>query len=236
MTRVRSPNYPGISLPDAIERVGKIFSEEQHMAAARDVFIKHMGYSSKSGPALKAISAVEKFGLIEPSGKDKYKVSYLARTILYGSEEEKSEAIIKAAFKPDLFAAIYEEWKGGQPSDANLKSFLINKNFAIEALDKVIRCYKSTMELVNSRRTPNNALELPLEQEKVERNKEMQRNQPIIQKNISNTRNPVSITITGDKIEVSGTIGDKRAAERLIEQISAIKGFLPDKEDLGVSA
>ena len=65
MARVRSPNYPAISLPDALTRVKTIHDAEQHLAAPRNVIAKHLGYNGLNGAALTTISAISKYGLLE---------------------------------------------------------------------------------------------------------------------------------------------------------------------------
>lgn len=149
MARIRSPNYPAISLPEAIERVRKIHAKEQHLAAPREVIAAHLGYGGLNGASNKAISAISKYGLLEDVNGDKVKVSPLAMSILFpGAPSEKTAAIKEAAFKPAIFSEIAGEWGGQQPSDANLRSWLIRRNFASDALDRVIQSYRDTIGLV----------------------------------------------------------------------------------------
>lgn len=149
MARVRSPNYPQLSLPEALDRVRKIHAKEQHLAATRDVIASHLGYGGMNGASAKAISAIAKYGLLEDAGPDKMRVSPLALSIIFPRDgQEKAQAIRRAAFNPSLFSDIAAEWEGHQPSDANLRSFLIRRNFSSDALDRVIASYKETMTLV----------------------------------------------------------------------------------------
>jgi len=83
MARVRSPNYPALSLPEAISRVKTIHDAEQHLAAPKDVIAKHLGYNGLNGAALSTVSAIGKYGLIEEANGDKMRVSPLAISILY---------------------------------------------------------------------------------------------------------------------------------------------------------
>ena len=149
MGRVRSPNYPAISLPEAIKAVASIHLAEQHLAAPKEVVAKHLGYTSFHGLAGRMVSAIEKYGLLEEVSGDKVKVSPLAMSILFpATPEEKQKAINEAAFKPPLFTAIREEWQGSRPSDENLRVYLVRKKFGSDALDRVIEVYKETMDLV----------------------------------------------------------------------------------------
>ena len=149
MARVRSPNYPALSLPEAIKLVTTVQAAEQHLAAPKEVVAKHLGYASYHGLAGRIVSAIEKYGLLEEVNGNKVKVSPLAMSILFpASPEEKQKAINEAAFKPSLFASIRDEWQGSRPSDENLRVYLIRKKFGSDALDRVIEVYKETMDLV----------------------------------------------------------------------------------------
>src|SRR5437899_98923 len=123
MARIRSPNYPGISLPEAISRISMIHSKEQHLPASREVLAKHCGYNGLNGASLKILSALGKYGLLEEVNGDKMRVSPLAMNILYpASDTEKAKSIREAALSPQLFAEMAEEWGDGVPSDANMRS------------------------------------------------------------------------------------------------------------------
>jgi hypothetical protein len=159
MPRVRSPNYPAISLPEAITRAKTIHEAAQHLAAPKEVIAKHLGFGGLNGGSNRIISALTKYGLLEEVSGDKVKVSPLAISILHPTNPaEKASAIKEAASKPPLFSEITSEWNGAQPSDANLRAYLIRRNFAADALDRVILAYKDTVELVTS---PENAYNKP---------------------------------------------------------------------------
>src|SRR5437016_5983210 len=137
MARIRSPNYPAMSLPEAIDRIGRIHQEEQHLEAPREVMAKHLGYNSINGSSLKALSALLKYGLMAKTEGDRRRVTDLALQILHPRDPaERSAAIRDAAFRPALFAEIAKEWNG-IPSDANLTAYLIRRNFARDAIPEV---------------------------------------------------------------------------------------------------
>ena len=148
MARVRSPNYPQISLPDAITRVANIFSKEHKHPAPREVIVKDMGYNGIHGNSLGALSALSKYGLLERDGQD-YRVSERAIAIIHPLDEEsKAAALREAAQAPALFAEIFEQFKGQLPSDENLRAYLIRKGFAESALTPVIDSLRETMQFV----------------------------------------------------------------------------------------
>lgn len=230
MARVRSPNYPALSLPEAINRVKIIHEAEQHLAAPKEVIAKHLGYNGLNGAALSTISAIGKYGLIEEANGDKMRVSPAAISILYPpSPAEKAAAIKEAAFKPVLFAEIDKEWEGHSPSDENLRSYLVRRNFAVDAIDRVIKSYRETMELVTAESgvytpaakqpPPGHGTPKPAEGLKI----------PVtthIDSQMLSVERPFAVTFVGDAIDIAGRVADEASADRLIEAVQALKILL----------
>jgi hypothetical protein len=229
MARIRSPNYPALSLPEAIKAVTTIQAKEQHLAAPKEVVAKHVGYASLHGLAGRVISAIEKYGLLEEVNGDKVKVSSLAMSILFpATPEEKHAAIKEAAFKPPLFAAIKEEWQGAQPSDENLRVYLVRKKFGADALDRVIEVYKDTMNLVTPESGEYDILNSGQSGQTQEK--------PAMQTQHVDTSGrgrkggevePFRVTYSPSGIEVSGRITDIESAEHFIATVEALKRMLP---------
>jgi hypothetical protein len=148
--RIRSPNYPAISLPEAIIRVTALYRAIHTHAAPRDVVAKGMGYTSLNGASATAISALHKYGLLERSGDD-VKVSERALSILHPhTPEEKAAAITAAAVEPALFAELAERFPGAMPNEELLRNYLVRKGFAPGAIGPVIAAYRDTSDMVVS--------------------------------------------------------------------------------------
>ena len=124
MARVRSPNYPAISLAETLKRVGQLHTRERQHLMAREVVVKGMGYSGVNGASLGALSAGVKYGLLDQAGKGQdYRVSDRAVAILHPhTPAEKADAIRAAARSPALFAELLDHFKGSLPSDDNLRA------------------------------------------------------------------------------------------------------------------
>lgn len=146
--RVRSPNYPALSLRDALEKVATLYKAQHTHAAPREVVAKGMGYNSLNGASATAISALHKYGLLERLGED-IKISDRAMRIMHPhSPGEKAEAIKEAAQEPQLFSELAERFPGQFPNEDLLRNYLVRKGFAPAAATNVILAYRDTVDLV----------------------------------------------------------------------------------------
>ncbi len=149
LKRVRSPNYPSMSLVEAVQQVQKLFGKIGQHPAPRDAVATSMGYSGLHGASATAISALIKYGLLERVGED-YKLTERAmRIIAPHNQGEKTNALQEASQEPALFAELMDHFKGDVPIDDLLRSYLLRKGFAQAAVPSVIAAYRETMELVD---------------------------------------------------------------------------------------
>jgi hypothetical protein len=231
MARIRSPNYPQLGLREALERVRKIHDKEFHLAAPRDVIAKHLGYGGMNGASAKTISAIAKYDLLEEAGGDKMKVSPLAVSILFPKDaREKGEAIRRAALAPALFSDIDSEWGGHKPSDDSLRSFLIRRNFARDAVERVIESYGETVAFVEQEAGAYDSSSPKRDSQEPEATMQEPQATAIV------TASPVGLPVQGvDPWRVSLTSGavegafrldNPDQADELIAALTAFKGFL----------
>lgn len=224
MVRVRSPNYPQLSLSEAIARVEKVFAAENMHPAPKEVVIKHLGYSSVNGASLGALSALMKYGLLERHGPD-YRVSDQALLILHPtSPEEKAAAIRKAATEPSLFSEMMENFKGVLPSDDNLRSYLIRRGFAQSAVSGVISALRDTMQLVASEPKQYTTEPAVTARQKPKIYAEHIANPPVPSQEIVRK---LLVQFDGDRLQVTAGLVDQSDVERLIEILRANKALLP---------
>jgi hypothetical protein len=149
MGKSRSPNYPAISLGEALERVRRVYDREHRGKMPTDAVAVHLGYRGLNGAALTAISALRKYGLLEGPGLE-LRVSQDAVTILVDRPEstERQEALRRCALRPVLFTEIAKEFEGGIPSEDNLRIYLQKRGFIATAASSASRAYRETMALV----------------------------------------------------------------------------------------
>ncbi|MER8437721.1 hypothetical protein NKH36_22555 [Mesorhizobium sp. M1312] len=152
MARVRSPNYPAMSLPAALDRVRTVHIAEGRNAASREAIAKALGFGGLNGASATMLSALGKYGLIEAVGEGEAKITDLAMSILFPHDpEEKQRALEQSAFRPVLFAKLREKWPERPPSDDTLRSYLHREGFSSSAVDQVIQFYRETLEIANPR-------------------------------------------------------------------------------------
>ena len=169
MARVRSPNYPAVGLPDAIERVRKLHDLQRQAPEEREVVAQHLGYGGLNGQSLKMLSALIKFGLLKKTEGGGLRVTDLAINIIFPEGDDQSEAIRQAAFAPALFSDIRERWPDHPPTDESLRAFLIRRQFSQSAIDDVIENYRETIELVTQKAEGYDPPPLPSEDRKMQR-------------------------------------------------------------------
>ncbi|HLC10565.1 MAG TPA: hypothetical protein VJL56_01830 [Candidatus Bathyarchaeia archaeon] len=147
MTKERSPNYPAVSLDEAIELARALYSKEKRTSVSPEVAARALGYTSLSGPARVKLAALKKYGLIEGDTHG-VKISDLALRILISPQgsDEQMQAIQEAALKPDIF----KELAGthAEASDDALRSHLmLTRKFTEEGTRHLIRAFRDTFAL-----------------------------------------------------------------------------------------
>lgn len=149
MAKVRSPNYPNISLGLALEVVRLAYEKDHRNKMSREVLAKHMGYTSLNGRALGKIGALRSYGLIDGSG-DELRISDDAVTALMAptGSTDRTAALTRLAHKPPLFKELLKDFPTTIPSAENLKFSLIKRQFTPDAAEKAAKSYLTTMHLV----------------------------------------------------------------------------------------
>jgi hypothetical protein len=148
----RSPAYPAVPLPTAIESARKLWNAQRKQEAHIDSALKALGYSSRSGTSLRAIAALGHYGLIDVSGdKDnrKIRLSEQAQDILHlaQADERRRKALKSAALTPKIYAALWERYGANLPDDSAIRPFLIrDKGYNDAVVDNLIADYRSTLE------------------------------------------------------------------------------------------
>lgn len=245
MARIRSPNYPQVSLAEAVRRVDLIRSKEGRNAASREVLAKLLGFGGLNGASMGILSAISKYGLVEDAGDKELKVSDLADAILFpNTADEKEDGLWEAANKPALFYEINVKWPEHPPSDENLRSYLMRRGFSQGALDNAIACYRETMALVTGESGDYaagvvNGTKAP--RPMPDAGPSSARRRALVEENarakipprpsLTGSEQAPMISIMGDgKLLVNATLADRESVEALIVMLNAVKEVTPRRD------
>jgi hypothetical protein len=156
-SKLRSPNYPGHSLKEAIDRIRVIYESQRQYPSTRETFARLLGYKGISGTSITVLSSLTKYGLMEGSGEN-LRVSDIGQDLALHREgdEEFARAVQEAAFRPAFFRELHDQYPDGLPSEHALNAFLKKRGFSDSAIVDAVKSYTETMALLKSLQlTPN---------------------------------------------------------------------------------
>jgi hypothetical protein len=127
-----------------------VYEEEGRQPASDEDIAEDLGYNTLNGTSRGVLSALKKYGLLQRDG-DRFKASDDAVAIieLPTADSEHAAAVRRVAFRPALFAELYEKYSHDLPNDKNLRHLLITKGFNPKTTNEVIRVYRDTLEFVS---------------------------------------------------------------------------------------
>lgn len=143
---MRRPGFPTTGLTRALESTFRLWQEAGQSAFPPEAAVRALGFKSLSGPARSHLSALKQYGLIEDAGKDRLRLSPLAKAIVAHPEgsDEQSQAIKEAALTPPLFAELWRSYSTA--SDGIIKAHLIaSRNQNEEAARSAIKAYRDSI-------------------------------------------------------------------------------------------
>lgn len=100
----RSPNYPTVTLPIAIENIRVLWSLKGRAIMTAEEIVQALGYKSLSGPSRSRLSALKKYGLLDARGSG-WALTPRSVTLAVKdpSSSEYREAIRASVSEVDLF-------------------------------------------------------------------------------------------------------------------------------------
>lgn len=245
MERQRSPSYPSLSLPQAIDMVGKLHKSNRTSVISRETAAKDMGYTGLTGRSLTVIAALSQYGLIDRAGKGDIKVSRRAVDILHAVDDaDRAEAIQDAAFAPKLFQQLHERFPEGVPSHNALRSYLIQQEFADVAIGPAITAFLETNTFAENAKDGGNYGALANDPPESSEQPQVTPNQaqplalasPVIAAAIgyANTGgsdlNRINMDIRGDQVFINCLL-DVRGLRQLKKRIESLEALLSPMED-----
>jgi hypothetical protein len=155
--RMRSPNYPGVSLRAAVERARVFYTADKRSWSHVDTALHHWGFQPKSGGGLVVLAALKSFGLLETEGIGNVRrvrlTEFGLRILLLDAPEhaaERQRLFQEAALKPKIHAELWKYYKGVLPSDPTLRyELMTSRGFTENAVKEFIPQYKDTIAFAN---------------------------------------------------------------------------------------
>ena len=149
----RSPSYPSVSLPVALERVKSLHDVFGQVEISLSDALDCWGYKHRGGAGHRLVSAMISFGLLDSSDigdERRLKISKVLLDSLFSekvAEQEKSEAIREFAIKPEIYQMLWEYWGYDLPPDTELKQFLVDElRFNPRMVPQFLRGYRKTLK------------------------------------------------------------------------------------------
>jgi hypothetical protein len=145
--RERSPNYPAITLTQAVEMVGKLYEREKRTSVAPDAMVRALGYNALSGTARTMLASMRAYGLVEPT-KDGVRVSDLAMEIIHQpiGSAERTKALKEAAVRPPLIVELFGSH--ADASDDSLRAYLITRRkFSADGAGRFIPAFREAIQI-----------------------------------------------------------------------------------------
>jgi hypothetical protein len=235
----RSPSFPFISLPKAVERAQAFYDAHRRNGARLVTVADTWGYAQSSSGLQQTVGALKSYGLLEDVGRGqdrRIQLTDLANRILHDSRPGAKEASIKeAALRPRLFAEYAEKWLPNRPNDSHCLSELhLDRGFTPAAAQTFLRAFDETVTFANLK--DEDSLSLVHKKAEVEPNNPTDGNPPPMtalratgpdQYSAVSQHPPegdtMSFALAGGGVQVTANIKTLKGAEDLIKLMETVK-------------
>lgn len=152
-SRSRSPNYPVVGFPNALERAREFYNEYGKTTVPIVVAHEVWNYKLYSAYLKQIVAALKSFGLLDVVGvADKRELTITNEALrILDDAPDKQKIINELVLKPQIYGELWEKYKDeGIPSDSILKTHLQwgGNNFNKKVVDSFINDFKESMALV----------------------------------------------------------------------------------------
>ena len=247
MARMRSPNFPSLALEAAIKAARQIYDENRRAVITREDAAKDVGYSGLTGRSLTVLGALNQYGLIENISKGQVQVTRTAEEIFHGYPEDvKLAALHKAANSPSLYNDIYKRFEGEVPGENAVRSFLFQRGFTNDGVEKALRAFRETnrfLEIAGAsesyRAPPQSGSESPPTQQHEEESRNMETTIAPSTGTATATggksggltffrQGPLDFSLTSTGLALTGNTNSASDLKKFIERLKALAAVLPD--------
>jgi hypothetical protein len=162
--KVRSPSFPFISLPEAIQRARLLYEAERRNPVSADVAVAHWGYAPKSSGGRQTIAALKAFELMEDvNGRLRLTDVGQHLVVREPGSPEHNVLLRQVALSPPLFRKLWDRYGPELPPPQSLRSYLVlelklNEN----AVENLMRSYRETVAAISTAPAPDSPEDLAL--------------------------------------------------------------------------
>ena len=152
MVKKRAPNCPSLSLPEAIEKVERVYTVEGKNTFNGDTAVKHIGYNGLNGASRRALGALRSYGLISGKGDD-LRVSDDAIVIIADAQSpdqnERQGSLRECLIYNRVLADLVKQF--GQSSTQLIITSYLQKQYGFKAraARRTAKLYKESVTLIH---------------------------------------------------------------------------------------
>lgn len=149
MAKRRSPNYPAVSFPEAMEMAKAIYAKAQRHKTDKESLAKIIGYNSLNGKSLRLLGTLNAHGLLSGT-KSEMGITEYGESAIVDPEgsESRYEAVVECAYKPAIYFEIMKRYDFNPPGDELIRAHVLKSGYSQSAAETIIRNLRDTIEYV----------------------------------------------------------------------------------------
>lgn len=243
MARMRSPNYPAVTLEEAVKATKSLWDKNRCTTVSREAVAKDLGYTGLTGRSMQVLGALNQYGLTENVAKGHMRVTRTGEEVLIGYPEEiKRRAISRAARSPTFFGEIYGQFEGSAPGENAVRFFLLQNGFTNDGVEKALKVFADTnryVEINGDSESYGNAVEsgadsapvaMTQEEENMATAPAQQSPSPPAAA-FAYASGALDFSLSSSGLAVAGKANSRKAVNDFADKLKALAALLPDDDN-----
>jgi hypothetical protein len=143
----RSPKYPQLSLPKALQRLRAITVDSKPREAEELSVI--LGFVGQTGASMAVLSSLRAYGLVNKTKLGmQFSEAAIRMRAMKDTDPDYAELVETLAFNPPIYSDIRRAFGNEFPDLEKLEKFLLDQGFVEKIVPRVIQTYKDTYNFV----------------------------------------------------------------------------------------
>lgn len=149
MEKRRSPNYPAVSFPEAMQMARAIYAKAQRHKTEKENLARILGYQGLNGKSLRLLGTLNAHGLLAGT-KAEMGVTEMGETAIVdpSGSDSRYEALVECAYKPSIYRELMDKYEWNPPSDEIIRSYVLKSGYSTAAAESIIRNFRDTVEFI----------------------------------------------------------------------------------------